>query len=60
MSRSLQPRWTAGRRLRGLEEFVMPPFVGRMARVARRRRAAWWAMIGAAVLAGAAIGWMVA
>jgi hypothetical protein len=48
-------RWR-GRRLRGLEEFVTPAFVGRMARVERKRRYRWWAALVAAFSAGAALG----
>ncbi len=46
----------AGRRLKGLEEFDPPEFVGRMARVKRRRRFAWYAMLVATTAIGAAIG----
>ena len=45
-----------GRRLKGLDEFEAPPFVGRMARVERRRRWAWYAILAGAVAVGAAIG----
>lgn len=34
-----------GRRLKGLDEFEKPAFVGRMARVGRRRKWAWYAML---------------
>jgi hypothetical protein len=44
------------RRLRGLDEFVLPDFVGRMGRIARRKKAAWLAMLFAAVIAGSLIG----
>jgi len=47
---------SAKRRLKGLDEFETPEFVGRMARIERRRRLAWWAMLGGAVAAGAAMG----
>ena len=43
-------------RLKGLDEFEPPEFVGRMARVERRRKLGWWAMMAGAVLLGAAIG----
>jgi len=45
-----------GRRLKGLDEFEKPEFVGRMARVTQRRRIAWLAMLAAAVVVGAALG----
>jgi hypothetical protein len=43
-------------RLKGLDEFETPEFIGRMARVARRKKLLWWAMVAAFVLGGA-IGW---
>jgi hypothetical protein len=43
-------------RLRGLNEFVVPDFVGRMGRIARRKKAAWFTMLFAAVIAGSLIG----
>ena len=43
-------------RLKGLDEFQSPSFVGRMARVRRRRAMAWYAMLAAAALVGVAIG----
>jgi hypothetical protein len=48
--------WPRGRRLKGLDEFETPEFVGRMARVERRRNLAWWALMTGAVAVGAAIG----
>lgn len=45
-----------GKRLKGLDEFEKPEFVGRMARVARRKKLEWWAMVAAFALGGA-IGW---
>ena len=48
----------AKRRLKGLDEFVMPEFVGRMGRIARRRRWEWYALLAGAVLVGAGIGWL--
>jgi hypothetical protein len=45
-----------GRRLRGLEEFQPPPFIGRMERVERRRRLAWWAMMAGGVALGVGVG----
>lgn len=44
-------------RLKGLEEFETPEFVGRMNRVARRRKLQWWAMLAATFAVGGAIGW---
>ena len=38
------------RRLKGLEEFRSPEFVGRMARLERRRKVTWWAMLAAVAL----------
>ena len=43
-------------RLKGLDEFEKPEFVGRMARAERRRKVAWYAMLGTAVALGAGIG----
>jgi hypothetical protein len=51
--------WPWGRRLKGLDEFETPEFVGRMARIERRRRLAWLGMLAAAVGVGAAIGLVV-
>lgn len=48
-----------GRRLKGLDEFEMPEFVGRMARVERRRLIAWRAMLACAVAVGAGLGLVV-
>lgn len=45
-------------RLKGLEEFEKPEFVGRVARVARQNKLEWWAMMAAAFAVGGAIGWM--
>ena len=45
-----------GKRLKGLDEFEKPEFVGRMARVQRRRELGWYAMVGMAIAAGTAIG----
>ena len=44
------------KRLKGLDEFQTPGFVGRMERVRRRRRIAWLAMLAAAVVVGAVLG----
>ena len=43
-------------RLKGLDEFEKPEFVGRMARLARRKKFEWWAMMAAAFVVGGAIG----
>jgi len=48
-----------GKRLKGLNEFEPPAFVGRMGRVERRRRLAWYATLAATVAFGAATGWLV-
>lgn len=45
-----------GKRLKGLDEFETPEFVGRMARVQRRRALSWYAMLSCAIAIGAAIG----
>jgi hypothetical protein len=45
------------KRLKGLEEFEKPEFVGRMERAERRKKLEWWAMVAAAVAVGGAIGW---
>jgi hypothetical protein len=44
------------KRLKGLDEFEKPEFVGRMARAERYRKLQWWAMLAAAMVLGAAIG----
>jgi hypothetical protein len=44
-------------RLKGLDEFEAPEFVGRMRRVARRNKLGWWAMLAAAFALGGVIGW---
>ena len=44
------------KRLKGLDEFEKPEFVGRMARVRQRRRIAWLAILAATVVVGAALG----
>ena len=49
-------RWRGPRRLKGLEEFDRPEFVGRMERTERRRKLAWWVMLGGAVAVGAGLG----
>ena len=43
-------------RLKSLDEFEAPEFVGRMERVERRRKLAWWAMMAAGVALGAGLG----
>lgn len=45
-----------GKRLKGLDEHEPPDFVGRMAGVERRRKWAWYAMLGGAVVVGVGIG----
>jgi hypothetical protein len=50
----LKPR---ERRLKGLDEFETPEFVGRMARVQRTRVLIWWSTLLAVTLVGGAIGW---
>jgi hypothetical protein len=45
-----------GRRLKGLDEFETPQFVGRMARVRHSRRIMWWAMVAGAAAVGAGLG----
>jgi hypothetical protein len=47
-----------GRRLKGLDEFETPEFVGRMAHVRRRKALAWWMTVGAAALVGSGLGWL--
>lgn len=46
-------------RLKGLDEFVTPAFVGRMERVARRRRLFWRLALTAAALTGGLIGMLI-
>ena len=46
-------------RLKGIDEFEKPEFVGRMERVERRKKLEWWAMVAAALALGGAIGWFV-
>ena len=48
--------WPWGRRLKGLDEFETPEFVGRMARIERRRKLAWRGILVGAVGFGAAMG----
>jgi hypothetical protein len=43
-------------RLKGLDEFEPPEFIGRMARVERHRRLGWWALIVGGFVAGVALG----
>lgn len=57
MQKRIELQARRGKRLKGLDEFEKPDFVGRMAWVARRRRLAWWAMVAAAFVVGGAIGW---
>ena len=65
--RRTRPGWvkpdgeaTSGKHLKGLNEFARPSFVGRMDRVRRQRQLTWYAVLIAAVLSGAAIGWTLA
>ena len=51
--------WRRGRRLKGLDEFETPSFVGRMARVERRRKLTWYAMVAIAVGFGVALGLLI-
>ena len=44
------------RRLKGLEEFETPEFVGRMARAERRMKFVWYALLASSIVLGAAIG----
>jgi hypothetical protein len=46
-----------GKRLKGLDEFDKPEFVGRMVRLERRRKLEWWGLMLAGVAVGAGIGW---
>lgn len=48
--------WWKGRRLKGLDEFETPEFVGRMERVERRRKLAWRGMLALAAAIGVGIG----
>lgn len=45
-----------GRRLKGLDEFETPEFVGRIARVRRMGALKWWAMLSGAIVVGATLG----
>ena len=47
------------RRLKGLDEFETPDFVGRMGRVRRRRTLVWWSMLAVATFIGTVLGWLV-
>ena len=51
--------WWKGRRLKGLDEFERPEFVGRMERIERRRKLAWWSLLATAATLGAGLGLMV-
>jgi hypothetical protein len=56
--RQMQPaRIRREKRLKGLEEFEKPAFAGRMARLGRRKKLEWWAMVAVAFAVGGAIGW---
>lgn len=43
-------------RLKGLEEFEPPAFVGRMEWVERRRTVGWWLLIAGGFAAGVGLG----
>ncbi len=45
-----------GKPLKGLDEFVKPAFVGRMARVERRRQSVWYVMLAGGVVVGLGVG----
>ncbi len=47
-----------GKRLKGLDEYQPPAFVGRMARVEQRRKWAWYAVLAGTVAVGVGIGLM--
>jgi hypothetical protein len=48
--------WWKGRRLKGLDEFRAPEFVGRMERVERRRKLTLGAVIATGVAIGVGLG----
>jgi hypothetical protein len=48
--------WWKGRRLKGLDEFETPEFVGRMERIERRRTLAWGALIATGFAIGVGLG----
>jgi hypothetical protein len=50
--------WWKGRRLKGLDEFETPEFVGRMERVEHRRKLAWRGMLVGALCIGAVLGFV--
>ena len=56
MSRIL--RFRRRHRLKGLNEFVRPSFVGRMERMRQQRKLQWLAMMACAVVLGGVVGWM--
>ena len=53
------PAKPRGKRLKGLDEFEPPEFVGRMERVERRRRLTWYAMLAIAIALGAGVGFVI-
>lgn len=65
--RRTRPGWTRPsendpipmKRLRGLDEFVKPAFVGRMDRVQRRRRTLWYALLAGVIGIGGIAGWVI-
>jgi hypothetical protein len=58
IEKRIQLQARQGKRLKGLDEFKRPEFVGRMARVERLRKLEWWGLMLAGVVAGGAIGWL--
>jgi len=56
MRKPAEVKLVRGRRLRGLDEFQPPPFIGRMERVERRRRLAWWTLMAGGVALGVGLG----
>lgn len=57
MQKRIALRANIGKRLKGLDEFERPKFVGRMARFQRRQKLEWWGLMLAGVAGGGAIGW---
>ena len=46
-------------RLKGLDEFEAPEFVGRMDRIVLKRKLGWWAMMTGGFVAGVSLGLIV-
>jgi hypothetical protein len=57
MEKRIQSQALVSKRLKGLDEFQKPEFVGRMDRIAQRRKLEWWGLMLAGVVVGGAIGW---